>query len=108
MSEIAIDNQVKIEERRHPSLYFADGDIVISATSKEKTYAEFYRVDKVFLARHSAIFKDMFSIGSAEGSSVDSNSNSEVQRYYDGVPRVHLYDDAEDVAGFIGALYNTA
>ncbi len=106
MSEIAIDNQVKIEERRHPSLYFADGDIVISATSKEKTYTEFYRVDKVFLARHSAIFKDMFSIGSAEGGSVDSNA--EVQQYYDGVPRVHLYDDAEDVAGFIGALYNTA
>lgn len=103
MTELATDSQ--IEERRHPSLYFADGDIVVSATSKERTYTEFYRVDKVFLARHSVIFKDMLSIGSAEGRSVDSTSE---QQFYDGMPKVHLYDDAEDVAGFIGALYNTA
>lgn len=108
MTNIAIDSQVTAEERRHPSLYFADGDIVMSATSKEKTYTEFYRVDKVLLARHSAVFQDMFSIGSAEGSSANGSYSSSEQQFYDGVPRVHLYDDAEDVAGFIGALYNTA
>ncbi|KAI0749147.1 hypothetical protein BC629DRAFT_1557125 [Irpex lacteus] len=48
----------------------------------------------------------MFSIGSVEGGS--SGAKGSKQQFYDGVPRVHLYDDAEDVAGFIGALYNTA
>ncbi|KAI0094330.1 hypothetical protein BDY19DRAFT_881172 [Irpex rosettiformis] len=94
------NNQNQVEERRHPTLYFEDGDIAISATSKAKEYIEFYRIDKIFLARHSPIFKDMLSLGK-------NNSESHNERY-DGVPRVHLHDDAEDVAGFIGALYNMA
>ncbi|KAI0094329.1 hypothetical protein BDY19DRAFT_860944, partial [Irpex rosettiformis] len=80
------------------TLYFEDGDIAISATSKGKDYIEFYRVDKVFLARHSPIFKDMLSLG----------ENDPHNEQYHGVPKVHLLDDAEDVSGLIGALYNMA
>ena len=93
-------NQVQeCEERRHPSLYLEDGDIVISATSKARTYTEFYRVDKVFFARHSPVFRDMLSLGDG-----DSACNEQ----YDGAPKVHLLDDAEDVAGLVGAIYNAA
>ena len=92
-------NQVQeCEERRHPSLYLEDGDIVISATSKARTYTEFYRVDKVFLGRHSPIFNDMFLVG----------GSGAYDEQYDGIPRVHLTDDAEDLAGFLSALYNAA
>ncbi|KAI0697579.1 hypothetical protein BC835DRAFT_755422 [Cytidiella melzeri] len=86
-----------LKEERHPSLYFADGDIVISATSKTKTYIQFYRVDRIFLARRSPVFKDMLSLG--EGA---------VNEQYDGAPKVHFPDDAEDVAGLLAGLYNTA
>lgn len=96
MAEIAVDNANQIEERWHPSLYFADGDIVVSAVSKDKSYIEFYRVDRVFLARHSTIFKDMFVVG---------ESNLDMEQY-DGVPKVHLPDDAEDVAGLLSAIYD--
>ena len=89
-------NSTQLDQRRHPTLYFPDGDFVISVTSRDKTYIEFYRVDKVFLARHSPIFKDMLSLG-------DGDSRNE---QYDDAPKVHLLDDAEDVAGLIGAMYN--
>ena len=97
MADLA-DNQNQLEQRRHPTLYFPDGDFVISATSRDKTYIEFYRVDKVFLGRHSPIFNDMFLVGG-------SGAHDE---QYDGIPRVHLTDDAEDLAGFLSALYNAA
>ena len=98
MADLA-DNQNQLEQRRHPTLYFPDGDFVISATSRDKTYTEFYRVDKVFFARHSPVFRDMLSLGDG-----DSACNEQ----YDGAPKVHLLDDAEDVVGLVGAIYNAA
>ena len=77
-------------------MYFPDGDIVISATSNWNGRVHLLRVDKVFLMRHSQIFKDMFVVG---------ESNPQVERY-DGVPRVHLPDPAEDVVTLIEALYD--
>ena len=79
-------------------MYFPDGDFVISATSRGKTFIQLYRVDKVFLARHSPVFKDMLFLG-------DGDSHNE---QYDGAPKVHFLDDAEDVADLIGAMYNAA
>lgn len=90
------DPMNRAEERRNSALYFVDGDIVVTAASKNKSYTEFYRVDRVFLARHSTIFKDMFVVG---------KSDLQMERY-DGIPKVHLPDDAEDVAGFLSAMYD--
>ncbi|KAI0697580.1 hypothetical protein BC835DRAFT_1413616 [Cytidiella melzeri] len=87
----------ELDGQRHPSLYFTDGDIVISATSRAKSYTELYRVDRIFLARHSPVFKDMFSLGKGRD-----------DEQYDGAPRVHLPEDAEDVAALLGALYHTS
>ena len=88
----------QLEERRHPTLYFPDGDLVISATSRDKAFIQLYRVDKVFLARHSPVFKDMLFLG-------DGDSHNE---QYDGAPKVHFLDDAKDVADPIGAMCNAA
>ncbi|KAI0697577.1 hypothetical protein BC835DRAFT_1337785 [Cytidiella melzeri] len=95
--KLAPKPSAELEEQRHPSLYHPDGDMVISATSRTKSYIQLYRVDRRFLARHSLVFKDLLSLG--EGS-----DNEE----YDGAPKVHLHDVAEDVAGLLGALYNMA
>ena len=84
------------EKTRHPTLYFPDGDIVISATSaKDKNRIIFFRLDEIYLSRHSSVFKDMLSLPS------DASTNA----HYDGVPHVHLPDSAEDLGGLFGAIY---
>ena len=80
---------------RHPSLYFEDGDLVISATQQDDAPVLF-RVHAAILGRFSPVFRDMMSF--PEGVTG--------RELYDGVPIVHLSDDAKDVADFFEALYN--
>ena len=90
------DNVVSANTPKLPSFYISDGDLVVSAALKsDQNTVLFFRIHKAFLAFHSPIFKDMFNIGDV--------STSEM---HDGVPRVHLPDDAEDVAGFLQALHD--
>ncbi|KAF7791801.1 hypothetical protein EIP86_002825 [Pleurotus ostreatoroseus] len=79
---------------QHETLYLEDGDIVLTAPYRKGRLA--FRVDKIFLARHSPIFKDMlaFSPGLC------------AEDMYEGVPRVDLTDDAEDLAILLGRMYN--
>lgn len=86
------------QEQRHPTLYLSDGDLVVSAALKsDKNTVQLFRIYKPFLACHSPIFKDMLAIGGGATNDI-----------YDGVPRVHLPDDAEDVADFLRVLHNPA
>ena len=85
--------------RRHPDIYFADGDIVLSAPShKTVNSVILFRVDTLMLKRHSPIFNDMLQF--RPGTTSDEE--------YDGVPRVHLTDRAEDLATLLSAMYNPA
>jgi len=75
---------------RSPDYWFEDGSIILQAESTQ------FRVHKSLLARHSAVFKDMF----------------EVPRPADGEPLVegclvvHLSVTAEDVEHMICSLYD--
>ena len=86
--------------QRHESLYFDDGDIVLTTpiASRLERKSMVFRVDKVFLARHSRVFKDMFSF----------TPGQDLRDIYDGVPRVDLADDAESMQGLLSAMYNAA
>lgn len=89
-----------MEQERHKSLYYEDGDMVVSAISRTRhNVTKLFRVDKVFLARHSAIFRGMLSLDQAF-------ADIDVNEKYDGVPKVHLTDDAEDVEGLLAAIYD--
>ena len=81
------------------SLFLNDGDIVLAAPSSAtpRTWLLF-RVDKIFLARHSPIFRDMLSFSSGTG----PNDT------YEGVPRVNLTDIAEDLELLLAGMYNAA
>ncbi len=79
---------------RHKTLYLEDGDIVLTAPYGQRRLV--FRVDKIFLARHSPIFKDMLAF-SPGGDSADM---------YEGVPRVDLTDRAQDLAVLLGGMYN--
>ena len=79
---------------RRPSLYFPDGDIAITAQgSKGRTYM--YRVDIMFLSRHSPVFHKMLA-----------KPNESPTAMLDGVPVVHLSDHADDVTAILEALYD--
>ncbi|GJE95933.1 hypothetical protein PsYK624_121250 [Phanerochaete sordida] len=83
------------EMQRHPTLYKATGDIVVSATSEDLTHL--FRVHTVILAEHSPVFAGMLTL--PKGPDVDMQT-------YDGVPVVHLPDDAKDVESLLVLLYS--
>lgn len=83
------------KEVRHSSLYLEDGDVVLAA-AQSPTVTILFRVDKVYLARNSPVFRSMFSLP-------DSPSVNEI---YDGAPRVQLTDDPNDLARLLAALYD--
>ena len=79
---------------RHPTLYKASGDLVISAA--DGAAAHLFRVHALILAEHSPIFAGMLSLPTGAQADVDT---------YDGVPVVHLPDNAKDVASMLEVIY---
>ena len=84
-----------MQVERHPSLYHADGDIILAASASPEL-RQLFRVHKLFLAHHSDVFKDMLQLG--QGAQVDA--------IYDGVPVVAMSDKAEDLAALLDIIYN--
>lgn len=84
--------------RRHSTLYFSDGDVVLSVDSADGIQ-HLFRVDTVFLSRHSTVFADILSIPSSPAAN----------ETYDGVSLVRLVDDdAEGVEDLLKFMYNPA
>ena len=95
MAETTTDGQIV----KHDSLDFPDGDVVLSVTDNVGLQHVF-RVDRVFLSRHSKIFAGMFSL---------PPSSIAVNEQHDGVPLVQLVGDKLDgVADLLNMMYNSA
>ena len=105
--------------KRHCEFWFMDGSVVLFAQDT------MFRVHKSFIARHSVIFRDMFSLPQPkadeplvlgdgkgaesgnerewkDGEGLGSMGSTEVE----GCPVVHLHDSPEDVASLLYALYD--
>ncbi|KAF7791089.1 hypothetical protein EIP86_002050 [Pleurotus ostreatoroseus] len=87
----------KIRDVCHPSLYYLDGDVVLS-TSKVKVAAEdedaitentFFRVDSTVLLRQSTMLGRYMP-----------------NTHYDGVPHLQVPADSRDLAQLLSALYD--
>ena len=77
---------------RHPDLWFHDGTVILIAESTG------FRVYQGLLAKHSEVFRDMFSL--PQPTAVASET-------YEGCPIVHLVDDtAEEIAEVMKILYD--
>ncbi|KAI0791190.1 hypothetical protein C8Q75DRAFT_62892 [Abortiporus biennis] len=61
MGSLATNTSENVEVINHPTLFFPDGDIIISCHNKKQQEVHF-KVDKVLLARSSLIFQDMLAI----------------------------------------------
>lgn len=80
------------KEVHHPSLYLPDGDVVISALSKSSDNSlQIFRLHRAVLAEHS---EALLTLTGAD------------QEQYDGVPRIRLSDDADDLAILFSAMYD--
>ncbi|PSR71218.1 hypothetical protein PHLCEN_2v12872 [Hermanssonia centrifuga] len=87
--------------KRHPSLYFEDGDIVISVAASAES-VQLFRVHHIFLANSSPVFRDMLSLPAG----TEKESSAHVNEQYDGVPLVHCQDDPDDFAELLHVLYD--
>jgi hypothetical protein len=91
---------------RHADLWFSDGSVILKA---EDTL---FRVHISQLSRHSAFFRDLFSLPqpphSGRNRSLSTSSSKSVLdgTVLDGCPVVYLHDTAEDVGNLLTALYD--
>ncbi|GJE95289.1 BTB domain-containing protein [Phanerochaete sordida] len=81
---------------RHPTLYFANGDLVVSAESSDGSGMQLFRVHTVILAQHSPVFGDMLAIP----------AGPDGRETYDGAHVVRFPDTAEDVEKLFSVFYN--
>ena len=92
---------------RHPEFWFADGSIILLA------HDVLFRVHKSFLARHSLVFRDMFSLPQPSLESSSPSNDTDAKKVenmdhgmVDGCPVVRIHDTPDDVASLLYALYD--
>ena len=81
-------------DKRNEDLYFPDGSVVLSAKDADDDLV-YFRVHKSVLAKNSLVFEDMLTMPTP------ANQDS-----YDGLPLVHLHDNAKDLKEFLAMLYD--
>ncbi|KAJ7890590.1 hypothetical protein B0H14DRAFT_2689966 [Mycena olivaceomarginata] len=103
---VILDPETGHELHRHADLWFKDGSVVCQA---ERTL---FRVHVSQLSRHSALFRDIFTLPQSSRSRSRSLSSSleddtrVMLEECENCPLVVLQDQAEDVANFLAALYD--
>ncbi|TFY54801.1 hypothetical protein EVG20_g9559 [Dentipellis fragilis] len=85
--------------KHHEDLYFDDGNVALIATSRgnggDSEEHLVFRLHQSVLAKHSSVFKDMFTMPPAAGVEL-----------YEGIPLVRVTDSAPDLEALLRALYN--
>lgn len=84
---------------RSLDFYFNDGTIVLRTFTKQNNSYKLFRVHQSLLSLHCTAFRDMFGVGDA----VHFDSASEK---CDGVPVVHLHDEADALEDFLRAVHH--
>lgn len=88
-------------EQHHPTLYFEDGNVVLSGEGKDGRC--YFRVHQSVLCRHSPTFADMFAIPPLTEEGPDG---SQIAETYSGVLHIQMPDSAEDLGSLLGVLYD--
>ncbi|KAF7791232.1 hypothetical protein EIP86_002246 [Pleurotus ostreatoroseus] len=88
-------------EQRHPSLYFDDGNVVLSAVTKDDIRLHF-RVHRSILCAHSPILANMFAIPPLH----HEDPSKGIVEVYDGAVHIQMPETAEDLESFVSVLYD--
>ncbi|KAI0673675.1 hypothetical protein C8Q78DRAFT_967754 [Trametes maxima] len=91
----------KQTSERHPSLYYDDGNVVLSSLAHDGTRQHF-RVHRSILCRHSPVIADMFAIPPL----LALDSNTRIAEAYDGVVHVEMQDSVEELTSFLTMFYD--
>lgn len=95
---------MELLDQHHPTLYFSDGNVVLSAVAQDRR-RQYFRVHQSILCRHSAVLSDMFAIPPLTRSEAELVKGIPSETYA-GVVHVQMQDTAEDLASFLGVLYD--
>jgi hypothetical protein len=77
------------EKETHPSLYFDDGDIELSAVTVDGAISQLFKVHRINLRRSSEVFRDIFTVA------VDHREEI-----------VQMHDSAEDLSALLQCIYS--
>ncbi|KAG6891551.1 hypothetical protein C0992_004409 [Termitomyces sp. T32_za158] len=94
-----VDQALVSQSVRHADIWFHDGSVICRA---ERTL---FKVHMSVLERHSAFFRDMFSMPQPR-TGTDVISNQGMQDDIEELPIVDLHDTAEDVGNLLTAVYD--
>lgn len=90
-----------LEQRHHPTLYFDDGNVVLSAVTRDGIRL-YFRVHRSILCAHSPVLADMFDIPPLR----EDPPGQEIAETYDGVLHIQMPDNADDTESFLRVLYD--
>lgn len=93
-----------IAEEHHLTLYFDDGNVVLSCLRRNGRSRIYFRVHRSILSRHSPVLAEMFAIPPLLEDFEDPSKG--LKETYDGVVHIQAPDSAEDVESFLGVLYD--
>jgi hypothetical protein len=79
------------DESRDEDFYFSDGNIIISANHSNGDKV-FFRVHMSLLSTQSPLLRNRLALPSAS--------------VYDGIPTLHVDDNAKEFKNFVQATYN--
>ncbi|OSD06220.1 hypothetical protein PYCCODRAFT_1442967 [Trametes coccinea BRFM310] len=99
-SSIELDRTACTPER-HPTLYYDDGTVVLSALM-EGGSRQYFRIHRSILCRHSPIMADMFAMPPL----LAKGSSSRIAETYDGVVHVEMQDSADELESFLTMFYD--
>ncbi len=88
-------------ESHNPTLYFEDGNVVLSASTKDNR-RRYFRIHCSILCRYSPVLAEMFAIPPLR----DDGPGHEMTESYDGAIHIQMPDSAEDTESLLFVLYD--
>ena len=88
-------------DKHHPSLYYEDGNVVLSALRRDGE-RQYFRVHQSILSKHSPVLGDMLSMPPLKA----FGSANVLEEAYGGVVHVQMPDSGEDLESFLQVLYD--
>lgn len=89
-------------DQHHPTLYYEDGNVVLSAFDGTLSSRRYFRVHRSILCRYSPVLADMFSLPPLR----KEGPGHAIAEMYDGALHIQMPDSAADIESMLNVLYD--